>query len=217
MLPDVAPEKMTARTLGVQPNTNSDQSDRPTASDYQALEIRDIQEAQRGSIANTVMGISLADHARRIMIRGDFLARQREVADWEGRVRTYLVATDLSDAATYALEWTIGTALRDGDTLLAVFAIDEEAGTGTTNESGKGKEAARPLSAEGRAQERLDAVEKISQTCIESLGKTKLQVRVEIEVFHCKNAKHVITQAVCISIGDVVPLATGTLAKLSPR
>ena len=42
----------------------------------------------------------------------------------------YLVATDISEEAAYALEWTIGTVLRDGDTLLAVYAVDEEAGTG---------------------------------------------------------------------------------------
>jgi nucleotide-binding universal stress UspA family protein len=42
----------------------------------------------------------------------------------------YLVATDLSEEAAYALEWTIGTVLRDGDTLLAVYAVDEEVGTG---------------------------------------------------------------------------------------
>lgn len=47
----------------------------------------------------------------------------------------YLVATDLSEEAAYALEWTIGTVLRDGDTLLAVYAVDEEMGTGGENNS----------------------------------------------------------------------------------
>lgn len=47
----------------------------------------------------------------------------------------YLVATDLSEEAAYALEWTIGTVLRDGDTLLAVYAVDEETGTGGESNS----------------------------------------------------------------------------------
>ncbi|KAF3123130.1 hypothetical protein TWF569_000817 [Orbilia oligospora] len=44
----------------------------------------------------------------------------------EERKRSYLVATDLSAEAAHALEWTIGTVLRDGDKLLAIYAIDEE-------------------------------------------------------------------------------------------
>src|SRR5690606_26903458 len=32
----------------------------------------------------------------------------------------------LSSEAAYALEWTIGTVLRDGDTLLAISAMEED-------------------------------------------------------------------------------------------
>lgn len=156
----------------------------------------------------------------------------------------YLVATDLSEEAAYALEWTIGTVLRDGDTLLAVYAVDEEAGTGGDAPSSIGigegastmKDAAaivRTLSHQdvltvpgekphgrtnsdvGSAQnvergelnadvqkmdkaerERYFAAEEITDRCIKLLRKTKLQVRVVVEVFHCKSPKHMITEVV---------------------
>ena len=225
------PEKFSAKKTGVHPNTSYDQTYSPTASEHE--EISDIQHAQRLSIASTPIDTSVPDRASRIMIRGDFPGIQQEAADGLRRLRTYLVATDLSSEAAYALEWTIGTVLRDGDTLLAVFAVDEETGTGRVIEpesvhranTTRKKPAAvdrmilaaendsSPLtssflapearkdssktSADSRPhQERLHAVESISQTCIKFLRKTKLQVRVGIEVIHCKSPKHIITEAV---------------------
>ncbi len=46
------------------------------------------------------------------------------------------MSTDLSDEAAYALEWTIGTVLRDGDTLLAVYAVDEGIGVAASETLG---------------------------------------------------------------------------------
>ena len=148
------------------------------------------------------------------------------------------MATDLSGEAAYALEWTIGTVLRDGDTLLAVYAVDEEVGTGKTGDSlpiGDGAKAMqdttavmekmtvayqkgplilskatlRPGSRKSSAaastdsrsrsnadQERAHAIETLSETCIRFLRKTKLQVRVAIEVIHCKSPKYMVTEAV---------------------
>jgi len=161
----------------------------------------------------------------------------------------YLVAIDLSDEAVHALEWTIGTILRDGDTLFAVYAVDEEVGTGKTGDLdpaniiqiGEGAKAMQdaaavvgsltekatksagsdfttsspnPLTyvpatstdshggsvdARGMSkaeQERYHAIDDISQTCVRLLRKTRLQVRVAVEVVHCKSPKHMITEAV---------------------
>jgi len=155
----------------------------------------------------------------------------------------YLVATDLSEEAAYALEWTIGTVLRDGDTLLAVYAVDEEAGTGEANNSiavGEGANTMKDVAAIVRTlsnqdaltvpavrphgksgsdagvshsderneqapdirkmdkaeRERYRATEEITDRCIKLLRKTKLQVRVVVEVFHCKSPKHMITEVI---------------------
>jgi hypothetical protein len=185
----------------------------------------------------------------RQILRGDFRKYQLEAEQGLRRQRMYLVATDLSEEAAYALEWTIGTVLRDGDTLLAVYAVDEEAGTGgdptavasTSVAIGEGpnqmKEAAAivrtlsnqqglivPGEVRGRAstdggrspsharsrsigkykdkaeRERYHATQEITDRCIKLLRKTKLQVRVVVEVFHCKSPKHMITEVVCTSL-----------------
>lgn len=68
------------------------------------------------------------------VIRGDFPQMEKEADGGKRRLRKYLVATDLSDEAVYALEWTIGTILRDGDTLYTVYAMDENTGSGKGNE-----------------------------------------------------------------------------------
>jgi len=44
--------------------------------------------------------------------------------------------------------------------------------------------------------ERFHAVENISQTCIKLLRKTRLQVRIFVEVIHCKSPKHMLTGAI---------------------
>lgn len=232
---------MSGKKSGVHPNTNYDQTNSPTASDNE--EISDIKHAQRLNIECGPIDSSVPDRTSRIIIRGDFPGKQREAAEGLRRLRTYLVATDLSSEAAYALEWTIGSVLRDGDTLLAVFAVDEEVGTGRSGEAEsahglptkEGPDSNREMSAiaekmnlvapnnpPGRApptiqegqrdssrppadfknvsksqQERLHAVESITQTCIKYLRKTKLQVRVGVEAIHCKSPKHIITEAVC--------------------
>jgi nucleotide-binding universal stress UspA family protein len=169
----------------------------------------------------------------------------QEAEDGQRRQRTYLVATDISEEAAHALEWTIGTVLRDGDTLLAVYAVDEELGTGRASEGegvgvGEGASAVKdhativgslttqatqqsplrnaspsPLGhlapdkaaqsatpspdSRGRSkaeQERIRATEDITQRCVRLLRKTRLQVRVVIEVIHCKSPKHLITEII---------------------
>lgn len=192
---------------------------------------------------------SIPHRVIKTIIRGEFSGMQQEAEEGSRRLRTYLVATDLSDEAAYALEWTIGTVLRDGDTLLAVYAVDEESGTGKGGDSdsvhgvpiGEGAQAmqetaalvgkltaatqdpplnlgpsplgqtsrqpsskthSRGVSTDSRymskpEQERYHAIEEISQTCIRFLRKTKLQVRIAVEVIHCKSPKYMITEAVC--------------------
>ena len=178
-------------------------------------------------------------------MRGEFSKIQKEGEQGHRRLRNYLVATDLSSEAAYALEWTIGTVLRDGDTILAIYAIDGGDAIGKAGESGSvpgvaigeggkaiqesaaaitkltessrssgvkrlhspldalGAEArhSRANSVEARLvpkleKERIEAIEDITQTCLKFLRKTKLQVRVEIEVIHCKSPKKLINEAV---------------------
>lgn len=226
----------------VHPNTNYDQTVSrglsPTTSESE--EQNDIRRAQKLNVNCSAIDSSVPNRVIQTFIRGDFAQMHREAEEGLRRLRTYLVATDLSNEAAYALEWTIGTILRDGDTLLAVYAVDEEIGTGKTSDSlpiGEGGKAMQETTAvmdqmtatasqkgslmslskaarlpgsrkssaarstDSRAKtkaqhERLHAIETLSETCLRFLRKTKLQVRLAIEVIHCKSPKHMVTEAV---------------------
>ncbi|KAL8746113.1 MAG: hypothetical protein Q9190_001837 [Brigantiaea leucoxantha] len=124
-------EKSTKRSM-VHPNTNYDRPSgvSPTASDSE--EMKNIKRAQRLAINAFPIDNITPHRVIRNILRGDFRGIQEEAETGKRRLRKYLVATDISDEAAYALEWTIGTVLRDGDTLLAIYAVNEETGTGKT-------------------------------------------------------------------------------------
>jgi hypothetical protein len=197
--------------------------------------LSDLRRAQRLSLnISPIHSTPSAHRVIRQIIRGDYLYFQRQAEEGRRRQRVYLVATDLSAEAEYALEWTIGTVLRDGDTLLAVYAVDEESGTGGVSEGveiGHGADVVkdtativRSMTAESMTpatlprdsstarmafterkdmskaeQDRFRAAEDISQRCVKLLRKTRLQVRVVVEVFHCKSPRHMITEVVSIN------------------
>jgi hypothetical protein len=240
-------ERLMQKKGGVHPTTSYDYAASGlNSANSSDADISDIRRAQKLSINMSHIDTSVPNRVIRTILRGDFSTMQEEAEEGFRRQRLYLVATDLSDEAVYALEWTIGTILRDGDTLLAIYAVDEETGTGKSmdpdsNNSvqiGEGAKAARdtvdamtsqteeishggqtpsllapasyvpatssdsrPGSVDARMLskaelERQRAIEDISSTCVRLLRKTKLQVRVAIEVIHCKSPKHLITEAV---------------------
>ncbi|KAL2851963.1 hypothetical protein BJY01DRAFT_260316 [Aspergillus pseudoustus] len=228
------------KTSEIQLQTNFDPPsaiNTPFGSDDEA-ELSDIKRAQQLSIQMSSVDNSVRNRSIRTIIRGDYANLQEDAEGGRRRQRKYLVTTDLSEESVYALEWTIGTILRDGDTMFAVFAMHEETGTQigegakatqdvaavvgsqtvetaqkSQNEAanpnlpralfsrlGSGTDS-RPSSVDARAlskaeAERSHAVQIISQTCVRLLRKTLLQVRIAVEVIHCKSPKHMITEAI---------------------
>jgi nucleotide-binding universal stress UspA family protein len=235
--------KLKSSKSGVHPNTSFDEAsglNTPVDSDTEA-DLTDIKRAQKLTINMTpIVSTPATSRCVRTIYRGDFAKMQKEAHDNQRRVRKYLCATDLSDEAAHALEWTIGTVLRDGDTLLAVYCVDEEVGIGEgssgddaqTNEqaaavaastkptgstpmmnavqhpsplgsnfrldSNSANTSASPMGRErGKAeQERHRAVQDITDRASKLLRKTQLQVKVVIEVIHCKSPKHLITEII---------------------
>ncbi|RMZ85635.1 hypothetical protein DV737_g580, partial [Chaetothyriales sp. CBS 132003] len=133
----------------------------------------------------------VTDRHVRMIIRGDWAHIHAEAESHGKTVRTYLACTDLSQEATYALEWTVGTIMRDGDTLLAIYTIEDET---TELESLTGSVDARKVGK--KEMERLKAIDEITQTFLRFVRKTTLQVRCMIEVIHCKSPKHLIIGAI---------------------
>ncbi|CAL3966430.1 unnamed protein product [Diplocarpon coronariae] len=211
----------------------------PVDSDVEQ-EFTDIKRAQKLSVNMTpIISTPASSRCVRTIYRGDFAKMQQEAQDRQRRVRKYLVATDLSDEAAHALEWTVGTVLRDGDSLLAIYCVDEDVGIASveasfgevkTKEQMVATEAASKTSSSisvhgpaialsplgpsfalnthsastspvgrerGKAeQERHRAVQDITERVSKLLRKTKLQVKVVIEVIHCKSPKHLITEVI---------------------
>lgn len=215
-----------------------------------------IRAAQSLQLSSTpILSTPEVHRSVRILYRGEFHRIQRDAEEEHRRLRKYLVATDLSDESTHALEWGIGTVLRDGDTLIAMYCMDEEAsgsvdaGNMVPDEPKAMKEQAVAISAiskggpartphrtaspgpmwmqapsmsphiraidggsssnnpspapssrgKSRLQEERDrAVQDITERISKLLRKTQLQVRVIVEVIHCKNPKHLITEVIDI-------------------
>ncbi|KAK8045003.1 hypothetical protein PG993_005027 [Apiospora rasikravindrae] len=117
---------------GVHPATSFDQepvSGQQTPNqDQENEDVTRIKSAQNMQFSSTpVISNPEAHRSIRIIYRGDYVRIQRDADDDHRRLRKYLVATDLSDESTHALEWAVGTVLRDGDTLIAIYCMDEEA------------------------------------------------------------------------------------------
>ncbi|CAG8038544.1 unnamed protein product [Penicillium nalgiovense] len=197
-------------------------------------EIGDIHRAQKLSISMSAIDNGVHNRSIRTIVRGNFSSPQDQGDGIRRRRRKYLIATDLSEESVYALEWTIGTVLRDGDTIFAIYAMHEDSTTASGVQVGEGAKvmkdttavvgtqtkeanqnygsrtilgrlgpgtASKTHSADSRASsiaeaERVRAVETVSQTCVKLLRKTVLQVRIAVEVIHCKNPKSMITEAI---------------------
>ena len=244
----------------------------PIDSDTEA-DLTDIKRAQKLSFAMTqIMDTPEAHRTIQIITRGEYAKLVQDAEEEHRPPRKYLVATDMSEESTHALEWAIGTVLRDGDTLLAIYCVDEETGMGesaqvpdepramreqaaaintvaaskvpitpsgtslplhqarqspmlsqtstmeagaaTSGASGGTGASGSPAPSLGRErskaeEDRYGAVQSISERVTKLLRKTRLQVRVIVEVLHCKNPKHLIT--------EVIDLVNPTLVILGSR
>ncbi|KAM6494209.1 Universal stress protein family domain containing protein [Amanita muscaria] len=105
-----------------------------------------------------------------------------------GRMRRrYLVASDLGEESRYALEWGIGTVLRDGDELLVVHVIENESKVdpldpNTTDRAVKLR----------RQQERQGFAYILVRQSTSLLQRTRLHVRIVCQAWHAKNARHML-------------------------
>ncbi|OAA59483.1 universal stress protein [Cordyceps fumosorosea ARSEF 2679] len=248
---------------GVHPHTSYDHNPNSATqsvvdSDEEA-DVDDIKRAQNLSFTMTnVLHNPEAHRSIRIIYRGEYHKITQSAEEEHRRLRKYLVATDLSDESTHALEWAIGTVIRDGDTLIAIYCVDEETGVVTgegsqvpddpaamkeqaaaintvTNtkvtpaplspvtefkrlhrrddSSGTTGSSPAPTAVRGERtkaeEERERAIQGMTEKILRLLRKTKLQVRVIVEVLHCKNPRHLIT--------EVIDLVNPTLVVIGSR
>jgi nucleotide-binding universal stress UspA family protein len=101
--------------------------------------------------------------------------------------RRYMIASDLGEESRYALEWGIGTVLRDGDELLVVHIIENESKVdpptpGTID---------RTLKLRSQ-QERQGFSYILVRQSTSLLQRTRLNVRIVCQAWHAKNARHML-------------------------
>ncbi|KAJ5899294.1 hypothetical protein N7495_004038 [Penicillium taxi] len=109
-------------------------------------EKEDIHRAQRLSITVSAIDNSVPSRSIRTIIRGNFAGLQEEADGGRRRQRKYIIATDLSEESVYALEWTIGAVLRDGDTVYAIYCLQEDL-NGSSVQVGEGGKAMQDAAA----------------------------------------------------------------------
>ncbi|MBE3111586.1 MAG: universal stress protein [Acidobacteria bacterium] len=192
------------------------------------IERDEIMKAQMMAVQLTdVFSDAEAKRSVRVVYRGDFTRVLGTAVEEHKTLRKYLVATDMSEHSQHALEWAVGTVLRDGDTLVVVRCIDEESEEGAgglapppvtahrassisvltgTNLAGgynggdSGSAKSMPMVPEGGSDkpegERSAVVEDLTAKVSKLLRRTKLQVRVIVEVIHCRNPKHLVLEMI---------------------
>jgi nucleotide-binding universal stress UspA family protein len=205
---------------GVHPANNFDQGgasgfNTPYTSDTEQ-DISDITSAQKLAIKSSAISEPCPGRSIKDVVRGDYDGKVKEAEeDKTRRINRYVVATDLSAEANYALEWAFGAVARDGDTFVVVSLIDRAVGLDTSKDTGTSELLSKnthlasnskaPLAAGKPSplgtprsgvspapkrkltelEERHLAIEQIYNQVVGLLRKTRLQLRVFIEVLHC--------------------------------
>ncbi|KDN43333.1 hypothetical protein K437DRAFT_248535 [Tilletiaria anomala UBC 951] len=103
------------------------------------------------------------------------------------RPKRYVVASDGSEEAAYAAEWTIGTVLRDGDETLIVSVMETDSKFDTLDHKNESKEA-RSEHQKIRQNQALI----LARQATALLQRTRLGVRISCQAIHAKNARHML-------------------------
>ncbi|KAF9468571.1 hypothetical protein BDZ94DRAFT_677681 [Collybia nuda] len=109
----------------------------------------------------------------------------------ERRKRRYVVASDLSEESRYAVEWGIGTVLRDGDEMLIVTIVENEAKVDPPIPNA----ADRAVKLRSQ-QERQGLAYILVRQVTSLLQRTKLNVSVSCQAWHAKHARHMLLDIV---------------------
>lgn len=160
----------------VHPTTAFDDKEVPYTSDTE-----EAADAKQAAELEIEISLIQSKNTSKRMIRTMERGNVPSLAELTGRPpKTYIVGSDLSPESAHALEWTIGTVIRDGELLMIVCAFeDDPSASEITQES-----------------ERLMAMDDLTQLIVKLLKRTRLQVHVVIEVLHCRIPRHVLTEII---------------------
>ncbi|EXJ55104.1 hypothetical protein A1O7_08029 [Cladophialophora yegresii CBS 114405] len=103
-----------------------------SATDDEDDEAAAIRKAKSLGLNESQLDTTVAGRHVQMVLRGNWAQFHQEAEDGKRATRLYLLCSDLSVEASYAMEWVVGTMMRDGDTLLAIYAMEDENAAKTT-------------------------------------------------------------------------------------
>ncbi|KAJ4482248.1 hypothetical protein J3R30DRAFT_2148450 [Lentinula aciculospora] len=137
---------------------------------------------------NTSRPLFQRDRCTITMIQGD---PEDKTSAIERKRKKYIVASDLSEESRYAVEWGIGTVLRDGDEMLIVTIVENE--NRVDPPIPNAADRANKLRSQ---QERQGLAYILIRQATSLLQRTKLNVTIACQAWHAKNARHMLLDIV---------------------
>ncbi|KAK0201641.1 hypothetical protein DFS33DRAFT_1348942 [Desarmillaria ectypa] len=105
--------------------------------------------------------------------------------------KRYVVASDMSEESRYAVEWGIGTVIRDGDEMLIVTVVENESKVDPAIPNA----ADRAIKLRSQ-QERQGLAYILARQATGLLQRTKLNVTLRCQAWHAKNSRHMLLDIV---------------------
>lgn len=125
------------------------------------------------------------------------------------RTRSYVVASDLSDESGFAIEWMVGTVLRDGDSAYIVSVVETDVKfDGDPDDAGDRKAKIN------YQKDRQARALTISRQVTALLERTKLNVAIHCVVIASKNARHELLDQIDLISPTMVLLGSRGLSKI---
>ncbi|TNY19746.1 hypothetical protein DMC30DRAFT_417621, partial [Rhodotorula diobovata] len=103
--------------------------------------------------------------------------------------RRYLVASDLSEESMYAIQWAIGTVIREGDECIIVSVMETDTKLDSDDPAAKHNKMANQ-------RERQAAALQLARGATALLERTRLNVRVVCQAIHAKVPRHMLVDMI---------------------
>lgn len=154
-------------------------------------------ESQRGLYASSGLPVSIPGRPRLLTI-GPLFERNRctvimeygDYKEWSHlarRPKRYVVASDGSEGSQYAINWAMGTVLRDGDETLIVSVMETETKLDALEDQHED-----PMRRSMHQRIRQDTAVHLAHQAFVLLQRTCLNVKVSCQALHARNARHML-------------------------
>lgn len=156
-----------------------------SASDSKREEKKDAEDKSRQLTASRP--IFERNRCTITLIHGDYETLSKE----SKRPKRYIVASDGSAESSYAIEWTIGTVLRDGDEMLVVSVMETDAKLDATDPKHEDKATRQEHQ---RIRQSMAVI--LARRALAVLQRTRLSVKVVCQALHARHSRHFLLEMV---------------------